>query len=108
MIFKSWAAKTMQFRFFALDADASLKHLGDLEASGSYIEAIQQVERKFEEMVKTAEMAQVLVLCTGLGDPPGCVVAAETVYMAHLNRKFQPDNRVRTLIWLVVDYVPKH
>ena len=108
MIFKSSAANTMQLRFFALDVDACLKSFCDLEAIGSFAEVVQQVEGQFETMVKTLEIAQVMVLCTSLGDPPGCVVAAEAIYMAHLNRKFKPDNCVRTLVWLVEDYIPKH
>jgi hypothetical protein len=108
MIFDHRPQTTMQFRFIALNGDGSLQFLGDLEATGAYPEVMQQVERHFEQMVKTIEAAQVLVLCPGLGDPPGCVVAAEIVYLAFLNRKVKPSNRVRTLVWLVEEYVPKH
>jgi hypothetical protein len=98
----------MQFRFFALSDDGGLDLVGEIDVIGAFSEVKGQVERHFESVASTFDVRQVLVLCTSLGDPPGRIVAAEAVYVAHLSGKIKPAQQARSLIWLIEDYVPKH
>jgi hypothetical protein len=98
----------MEFRFFALGNDAKLEPTGQIDAAGPFAEIKFDVERHFDNVVSSAEPRQVIVLCTTLGEPPGQIVAIEAVYVAHLTGKVNPEQQVRTLVWLVEENVPKH
>jgi hypothetical protein len=98
----------MQFRFFSLNDDGALDLVGEIDLTGVFSDVKTEVERHFDHLVSTFKVRQILVLSTSLGDPPGRIVAAETVYVAHLSGKVQPERQARSLIWLVEENVPKH
>jgi hypothetical protein len=98
----------MTFRFLALGDQARLDAVGEIEAGGTFAEVRFDVERHFDNEIARLQAGQTLVLCPDLGDPPGALVAAETVYMAHVIGRVKPDRQVRTLVWLLDDFVPKH
>ncbi|MEX2137692.1 MAG: hypothetical protein WD894_00410 [Pirellulales bacterium] len=98
----------MQFRFFSLSDEAGLDLVGEIDVTGVFSDVKGAVEQHFENVVSTFAVRQVIVLCTSLGDPPGRIVAAETVYVAHLSGKVKPPQQSRSLIWLVEESVPKH
>jgi hypothetical protein len=98
----------MQFRFYDVNDEGALDLVGEIDVTGAFSDVKSEVERQFEHFVTTFKVRQILVLSTGLGDPPGRIVAAEAVYVAHLSGKVQPERQARSLIWLIEDYVPKH
>ena len=98
----------MQFRFFNLNDDGGLDLVGEIDVAGVFSAVRSEVERQFDYLVSTLKVRQILVLSTSLGDPPGRIVAAEAVYVAHLSGKVQPERQSRSLLWLIEDYVPKH
>lgn len=98
----------MHFRFFALNDEGGWDLISELGTSGPFADVRGEVERHFEELATTLKWRQLILLCTSLGDPPGRIVAAEAVYVAHLSGKVKPAQQSRSLVWLVEDYVPKH
>jgi hypothetical protein len=98
----------MQFRFFSLNDDGGLDLVGEINVAGIFSDVRVEVERHFDHLVSTFKVRQILVLSTSLGDPPGRIVAAEAVYVAHLSGKVQPERQARSLIWLIEENVPKH
>ena len=97
----------MRFRFYALSDERALELVGEIDAGGDFSDMKVEVERQFENVVKTLEVRQVLVLCAELGDPPGHIVAAEAVYVAHLSGKVRQEQQSRSLNWLVEENVPR-
>ncbi len=98
----------MQFRFYNLNDEGALDLVGEIDVAGVFSEVKSEVERQFDYLVSTLKVRQILVLSTSLGDPPGRILAAEAVYVAHLSGKVQPERQSRSLLWLIEDYVPKH
>jgi hypothetical protein len=98
----------MTFRFLALGRNSTLNAVGEIEADGTFAEVRFEVERHFDNEIAKFQAGQTLVLCPDLGAPPGSLVAAETVYMAHVMGRVKPDRQARTLVWLVDDFVPQH
>ena len=98
----------MQFRFLALSETGALDVVGEIDVPGVFANVKAAVDEHFDHVVSTFGVRQILVLCTSLGDPPGLIVAAEAVYVAHLSGKIKPPQQTRTLLWLIEDYVPKH
>jgi hypothetical protein len=98
----------MLFRYYGLNENVELDLLNELDTSGTFAEVKSAVEARFEEMIATIGVRQVLVLTTSLGEAPGLIVAAETIYVAHLNGRVKPESQSRSLVWLIEDSVPKH
>ena len=98
----------MLFRYLAMNEQAGLDLVGEIDVSGTFAEVKLQVEQHFEHMISTFGLRQILVLSTSLGEPPGLIVAAEAVYVAHLNERVKSESQARTLGWLIEDAVPRH
>src|SRR5688572_18546247 len=98
----------MQFRFFAISDTGALDVVGEIDVPGVFSNVKAAVDEHFDHVVASFDVRQILVLCTSLGDPPGLIVAAEAVYVAHLSGKIKPAQQKRSLLWLIEDYVPKH
>jgi hypothetical protein len=97
----------MEFRFFAISQALALEPIDQFEAGGSFAEIKFEVDRYFDNVVCANEPRQVIVLCTDMGKPPGCIVAVETHYLAHESGRVKSDQQVRTLVWVVEENVPK-
>jgi hypothetical protein len=98
----------MLFRYYGMNEDVGLDLVSEIDFSGTFAEVKLAVERHFEDMIATFGVRQVLVLTTSLGEAPGLIVAAEAVYVAHLNGRVKPESQARSLVWLIEDSVPKH
>jgi hypothetical protein len=98
----------MKFRFLALNDEAAFDNLGEFDVAGDFSQVKLAVEGRFEGVIGTLKVRQIIVLSGDVGDRPGRIVAAEAVYMAHMNGKVKESEQARSLIWLIEDYVPKH
>jgi hypothetical protein len=98
----------MKFRFLALNDEAGFDNVGEFEVTGDFAHVRSTVEGRFEDVVGALKVRQLVVFSCDVGDKPGRIVAAEAVYMAHMNGRVKETEQARSLIWLIEDCVPKH
>lgn len=101
----------MQFEFYIVEAgeqaSTQLRHIqsADVQAVvvGSMADARAAVENRFCELVSSnPDLGQIVVVCPIMGDPPGRIVAVETLFTAAP----RIAARLRRLCWTTEEGIP--